>query len=171
MSAGRFVTSRADGRTDAEVIVALVQGVAPGTVVTYREMAEALSMGSNRRWDDRAVQSSARSSARRLLRETARVLIPVRGAGYRISQGFDHHGLALRRESKANNQLRMAVDVLRHVDYGEMTAEQRSVHEAHLTITGALFHQMCSVTSRQKRQDAAIQSLIARVDKLERSDE
>lgn len=161
------MTSRQDGRTDAEVLIALVQSVPAGTVLTYRQMADALSVGSNRTWDNSAVQSSARSSAGRLLRETTRALIPVRGVGYRISQGADHHGLALRRESRANNQLKMAVSVLRHADYGEMTEQQRSVHEAHLTITGALWQQMRRVTHRQKQQDEAIQSLIARVDKLE----
>lgn len=167
MSAGRFVTSRQDGRTDAEVLVALVSGLEPGTVMPYRQMAEALAVGSSRTWDTKAVQSAVRSTARRLLRQSARALIPVRGVGYRISQGADHHGLALRRESRANTQLRMAVDVLRHANYGEMTTNQRSVHEAHLTITGALFQQMRRVTQRQKQQDDAIQSLMARVDKLE----
>lgn len=167
MSAGRFVTSRQDGRTDAEVLIALVGNVEPGAVMPYAQMAAALAVGSNRTWDAKAVQSSVRSSARRLLRQSARALIPVRGVGYRVSQGSDHHGLALRRESKANTQLRMAVDVLRHAQYGEMTTDERTVHEAHLTITGALFQQMRRVTQRQKQQDDAIQSLISRVDRLE----
>lgn len=162
-----FVTSRKDGRTDAEVLIGALASVEPGAVVLYATLTEALAVGSNRAWDTRAVQSSVRGAARRILRETARALIPVRGVGYRVSRGGDHHGLALRRESRANAQLRMAVDVLRHAQYGEMSAEQRSVHDAHLTITGALFQQMRLVTQRQKQQDAAIQSLMVRVDKLE----
>jgi len=167
VSGGRFVTSREDGRTDAEVLIALVDGVAPGTVMPYSQMAAALAVGSSRGWDTKAVQSAVRSTARRLLRHSARALIPVRGVGYRISQGSDHHGLALRRESRANTQLRMAVDVLRHAQYGEMSTDERTVHEAHLTITGALFQQMRRVTQRQKQQDDAIQSLMSRVDRLE----
>lgn len=167
MKAGRFVTSREDGRTDAEVLIGVLASRQPGEVIPYGTLAEALSVGSNRDWTTHAVQSAVRGAARRLLRETARTLISVRGVGYRLSSGSDHHGLALRRESKANRQLSMAVDVLRHAQYGEMTAEQRSVHEAHLTITGALFQQMRRVTQKQKQQDDAIQSLMARVDKLE----
>lgn len=164
------VTSRTNGRTNAEVLIAFLAHVEPGTVVSYEALAAALADGSNREWDRQAVQSAVRAASRRILHALARTLVSVKGEGYRLTVGSDHHGLAIRRESRASTQLRRAVEVLRHAQYGEMSADERSVHDAHLVITGALFSQMQRVTRRQRQQDEAIQSLISRVDRLEQGD-
>lgn len=160
-------TTRADGRTNTEVILELVNGVEAGETFSYGQLAAALSAGSARHWDRRAVQGAVRVASRRLLKQEARTLYPVRGVGYRLSRGSEHHGLALRREHRASVQMRQSVDLLTHANHSEMSASERSIHEAHLTITAALWTQMRRVTQKQKQQDDAISSLLTRVDKLE----
>ena len=166
-----FQRTRRDGRTNTEVLIALLDGVQPGETVTYETLAAGLSDGSPREWTRVAVQQAVSAASRAILRRMARTLYPIRGVGYRLSVGADHHGLALRREARASSQMRQALDVLKHVQSTEMTTEQRTVHEAHLTITGALYQQVRLVTHRQRKQEDAIASLLARVDRLEQSAE
>lgn len=71
------------------------------------------------------------------------------------------------RERRSQRQLREAVRVLQYVRLDEMTQKQRAFHEAHLTVTVAIAQQVAHLSRRQHAQDAVIEQLLARVDKLE----
>jgi hypothetical protein len=164
---GRFATTRDDGRSNADVLIALVQSSAAGQTYTYDELAAHLAVGTTNTWDRRMVQSAVRASLSRMLREAQRMLHSVIGVGYRVAHGADHSRLALVRERRSQSQLRQAVSVLRNVQWGELTPPQRTLHEAHLTVTAAVCAQVAHVQRRQQRHDDAITGLLSRVEKLE----
>jgi hypothetical protein len=163
----RFQITRADGRSNADVLVSLAMTADPGHTYSYAELAAALSAGTDREWDTKRVQSAVRSAATRLLREVQRVFYPVTGVGYRLSHASDHSRLALVRERKSQRQLVSAVRVLQHTKMDELTPAQRTLHEAHLTVTVAIGQQVSYLSRKQKTQDAAIDALLTRVEKLE----
>jgi asparagine synthetase B (glutamine-hydrolysing) len=163
----KFKTTRSDGRSNADVLVALVRDAEPGRLFSYQELTDTLSVGTDRTWDSKAVQSAVRASVKRMLRETSRMLYSVQGVGYRLSHGSDHSRLALVRERRSQTQLRAAVVVLKNARMDEMTPAQRTLHEAHLTITGAVCEQVSLLHRRQQKQDDAIASLLSRVQRLE----
>lgn len=79
----------------------------------------------------------------------------------------EHSAIAVRSELRAQRQVKVALDTLKHVAWNELTPTERTMHEAHLTITGAMCAQITRVTRRQKQHDEAIASLLARVERLE----
>jgi len=163
----RFAIARADGRSNADVLVAFVEAATPGETYPYNAIGAALAVGTERAWDTRAVQSAVRTATPRVLRETRRVLHPVATVGYRVSQGGDHSRLALARERRGNTQIRAALDVLRNVQWDEMTSSQRALHEAQMTVTSAVVGAVELLHRRQKKQGAAIEALLKRVETLE----
>lgn len=163
----RFKVTRADGRTNAEVVVSVVQQHAAGALLTYDALREALSVGTDRAWSTTAVQAAVRGALPRVRREASRTLVPVTRQGYRVAHASEHSAIALRSERRAGRQVRVALDTLKHVAWDELSPAQRTLHEAHLTITGALCQQVARVTKRQQKHDEAIEALLSRVDRLE----
>lgn len=163
----RFAITRDDGRSNGDVLVALVRDAEPGRTYTYAELGEALGAGTEGVWDTRRVQAAVRGALPRLLREVQRTLYPIARTGYRLSHGSDHSRLALVRERKSQRQLVWALRTLKDTRLDELTPAQRSMHEAHLTLTAAIGQQVTHLTRRQKAQDAAIDALLSRVERLE----
>jgi hypothetical protein len=165
--AARFTASRADGRSNTDVLIALVRDADPGHTYTYAELTAALAAGTDREWTMQQIQAAVRQSRRRTLKEVQRRLDPVIGIGYRLSHAADHSRLALVHERKSQRQLQAAIATLRETRMDELTAPQRSLHEAHLTVTVAIGRQVQYLSRKSHAQDAAIDALISRVERLE----
>jgi hypothetical protein len=155
----RFVITRMDGRSNAQVVLDLVQGGEPGRVYTFDEIAEALSVGATREFNRSDVRSIVAGANQRLLKEQQRVLHNVRHIGYRIAEAKDHRSLALTHKHRADVQLLRGYQRLTHVRYEEMDANARAAHEGTLMVVGALYQQQKAMDRRLTAVEAAIQNL------------
>lgn len=153
----RFTITRADGRSNAQVILDLVKDKPAGTVFSYEEFLTALSAGSNHTYDVSAVQGVAVKVYPRLLKEQARALHNVRNIGYRLAPAAFHITLATDRQSKADRQLLRGVQTLQNVRWDEMDKNQRLAHEGQLLVVGALYAQMKALERRQTAIEDAIE--------------
>ena len=69
-----FAITRAVGRSNSQVILDTVKQAEPGRLFSYRELTEALSIGTGHVYDHRAVCSAVRAATTRLLHEAQRRL-------------------------------------------------------------------------------------------------
>lgn len=154
-----FKIQRADGRSNAEVVLDYLKDKPAGTVFTYKELAAELSKGSNHTYAAKEVQSLATKLYPRLLKEQARALHNVRNIGYRLAPAAFHVTLANGRQSKADRQMLRGVQTLQHVRWDEMDANQKQAHEGQLLITGAMYQQMKALERRQDVIESAIRKM------------
>ena len=160
-----FKITRADGRSNAEVILDHVKGKPAGTVFSYEDLAAALSDGSSKTYGIAEVRGVAAKIYPRLLKEQARALHCVRNIGYRLAPASFHVTLAEGRQSKADRQMLRGVQTLQHVRWDEMDSNQRMAHEGHLLITSALYNQMQALARRQDRIEESLVRLKSRTEK------
>lgn len=151
-----FKITRADGRSNGQVILDLVDGKEPGTVFKYEDLIAALSAGTDHRYTRPEAQRIVTMACPRMLKEQARTLHNVINVGYRLAPAAYHMVLADHRKSRADKQLLRGVQVLQHVRWEEMDANQRLAHEGHLLIVGALYQQMASHERRLSAIEVAI---------------
>lgn len=155
-----FRITREDGRSNAQVIIDLVEGAEPGTVYTYDELGEALGAGTARVYGRSDVCGAVLQANDRLLREQCRSLHNVRGVGYRLAPAVDHRRLALVRKSRADTQLKKGVLMLSNVKWDEMDPASRAAHEATLMMVSAVYAQTQSLERRQSATESAIRKLL-----------
>lgn len=146
-----FEITRADGRSNQQVLIDAVRDSEPGTMYSYGELQRMLGFKSKER--TRAVVLAAQH---RLLKEYNRTLENVRGEGYRMAEANDHTRIAHGRRRRADSQLRKGLHVLRHVRWEELDEESRKAHEGTLMISEALYRIQTSQDQRLSRIEAAI---------------
>lgn len=151
-----FKIKRADGRSNAQVLLDFVKGKEAGAVFSYGEIAAALSEGSTKAYTERDVKGLAVKVYPRLLKEQARALHNVRNVGYRLAPASQHVALANHRQTKADRQMLRGVQTLQHVRWDEMDANQKLAHEGQLLVVGALYQSMKALERRQNAVEAAI---------------
>ena len=110
-----FKITRADGRSNAQVILDYVKDKPAGEVFKYEDLQAALSGGSNHAYRIIEVQGIATKLYPRLLKEHARALHNVRNVGYRLAPAGYHVVLANDRKSKADKQMLRGVQTLQNV--------------------------------------------------------
>lgn len=150
---------RADGRSNGQVILDLVNNKEPGTIFLYNELSDALSVGTEKRYSRSEVQRIVTATCPRMLKEQARTLHNVKNVGYRIALAAYHMTLANDRKSRADKQLLRGVQILRHVRWDEMDANQRLAHEGQLLIMGALYQSQQALERRQMSIEKAIKKI------------
>lgn len=155
----RFQITRTDGRSNAQVILDLVQDDAPGTEYSYQALGEALSTGTDRTYGTSAVRSIVMSAYPRLLKEQQRALHNVRGRGYRLAEASQHQDLALVRKRRADRQMLRGLQTLQHVKWDELTEPQRAAHEGTLLVVGALWQAQRALERRQDRVEGVLARL------------
>jgi hypothetical protein len=153
-----FTITRADGRTNYEVLRDLIKDAPPGHVYTYEDLVTALSAGSDTAYDRRAVNRIVMASYAQLLREIQRALHSVRRIGYRVALASDHTALATGRKRRADQQLKKAVVTLQGVRWHELDENTRRIHEGHLSLTMALYEHQRALDARLRRVEAVIAS-------------
>ena len=162
-----FAPSRLDGRSDRRVLVEMARDVAPGTLLTFKQLEAALSVGVSAAITRARVCAAARQASRTLLREHRRCLQAVPRMGYKILESAEHVGAALERKRRGSNQIRHGVEVLRNTRLDELTDTQRRLHEGWTLVLSGVAAAISHTEKRVQRQDAAIASLVKRVDSLE----
>lgn len=160
-----FEIGRPDGRSNAEVLLALVQTVQPGHIFTYEDLIAGLSW-EGRTFTVQAVQGLVREAAHVLSKREARVLRNVRLVGYKVAHAKEHVSLALVRQDRAEVQVRRGLDMLRHVHWDEMNDNERKAHEGTLLVTEALYRNQMALQRRQAKVEDLIANLTRRVDDL-----
>jgi homogentisate 1,2-dioxygenase len=151
-----FKIKRADGRSNAQVVLDLFRDKQPGTVFTFEEIAAELSNATNFTYTTKHVRQVCASIYSRLLKEQARALHNVRNVGYRLAPAVQHMQLAADRKNKADRQLERGLQTLQHVRWDEMDANQRLAHQGQLLVVGALYGNMRAMEIRQDRIEAAL---------------
>lgn len=151
-----FETSRRDGRSDAQVILDMVQGEEPERVFTYHEIIEALQQNTNRTFNVETARSAVYRSAHRLLKEQARALQNVHNVGYRLAPACDHQKIALVRKQRADVQLKQGLHMLEHVRWDEMDEGARAAHQGTLMIVAALHSNQKAINDRLARIEKTI---------------
>ena len=163
----QFQASRTDGRSDTRVILDLAGLAEPETQFTYDEIQAALEAGLGSPVTLRRVYAAVRMANRAMLREHHRYLAVVRGRGYRVIRGDEHVVVALSRRDRAETQMKRGVEILRNVNYGDLSTTQRQIHEGQLLIMSALYRAIEESNKSQTRQQNLIDDLAKRMERLE----
>lgn len=151
-----FEITRADGRSNAQVIIDLVAHEEPGVTFDFDKLREALEEGTDRTYAPASVRAIVTAANRRLLAEHQRMLHNVRNVGYRLAPAADMRPLALVRQEKSTRQLRTGLDILRNVRWGELTDQERAAHEGTLLVVGGLYQQLEAQSKRLSRVEEII---------------
>jgi hypothetical protein len=159
MMATSFAVTRSDGKSNSDVVLALVHSVPPGHVFTYEELCTALNSGTQRKYTIDEMQNAVRGSARRLLREEQRVLHCIKKIGYRVALASDHNRLAMGRVRKADVQMKWGLETLKNVRWNEMYENTRKATEGTLMVVGAIYENQRSMEKRLNAVEAAIAGL------------
>jgi hypothetical protein len=160
----KFRISRADGRSDAEVVMDVVAANQPGSVIPYEELQQALSFGSSRYFDRTAVSGAINRSVAMIAKRLNRVVRCVRGVGYKVAEAGEHQAVAHMRKSRADTQMRRGLLALEYVDWSAMDENSRKAHEGTLLLLSSMMHAQRSLERRQDQADALIRKLICRKD-------
>ncbi|MGH2586605.1 MAG: hypothetical protein ACRDJE_16950 [Dehalococcoidia bacterium] len=155
-----FQPSRADGRSDREVIYRLFEGALPERTFTFSEIEQALGVGLTTPPTRGRVYTAVRQGGRTLLKRQRRTVRTVRGVGYRICRADEHLPLALGHEDAARRKVRQGLDVLRHVREDELTPAQRDLNRGTLLMFAGLAQAIDAVRERQDRQENAIRRIL-----------
>lgn len=161
MKPERFAIRRADGRSNAQVLIDYFAGVEIGHVLPYEELAVVLSNGAARSFDTMSVRQAVLAAAPRLLREHQRAINNVRGVGYRLAPPVEQRGLALMRKRKSDVQLRYSVNLMDYTDLGGMSAKDREAHENTRMVIGAVYRNQMAMEKRLQAVEKAIGLAIA----------
>lgn len=161
-----FRPTRADGRSNQQVIIDHVLDKAPGTTFTYEEFKDLLS-DCGIKVTRKFIQQVVILARNRLLHEQKRDLICVRNVGYQVAFARDHKAIAGGRTKKANRQLKKALTTLENVRLEEMTEQERTTHLAQQQVNYTLYHEQRRMMKKAQRHDELIARLCFRVDQLE----
>jgi len=167
---GHFVPSRADGRSDRQVVLDLAQNAEPETMFGYDDLVAALESGIDTDVERERVYRAVGRANRALLRERRRYLRVVPGVGYRMMRSDEHLPLALDQKATAATYLKKGMDLLRHVRLDELDEPHRRLHVGQLLILAAHHQAIESSNRRHSEHDRAINDLRERIDKIERAD-
>jgi hypothetical protein len=160
----KFKITRADGRSNQQVVIDLVCKADPGALYTYADISEALAVGTDQAFVSSRVQAIVLKSQPRLLKEHQRALTNLAGFGYKMALAKDHVGLSLIRHRKADSQLQKGLHLLRHVRWNEMDENARTAHTGMLLVTEALYRNQKALERRQTRVEDVLAALKSRVD-------
>jgi len=157
----RFVIRRADGRSNAQVLCDCVGKREPGSIVSYDELSEALSQGTDTEYTKTAVQCVVRLAGPKLGAVHKRALHNVRGTGYRMALASEHVCLSLDRQTKAQRQIKRGVEILRDTRLEEIRdPEARKAHEGMYMLAAGMYGQMTALGQRVARIENAIDRAI-----------
>lgn len=159
MTTTPFAISRADGRSNAQVVLDYVKDGEPGRIYPFAELSEALRVGTIREYPVSAVRAIVAGVCERLSKEQQRALHSIRGVGYRLALAIEHRGLALSRRRRANVQQRREVQLLENVKWAEMDEQSRKIHEATLVLVVGLYQNQRALNRRLTAVEDAIRGL------------
>ena len=151
-----FQATRADGRSDAQVVYDLVASADPGTAFSFEELEERLSEGLPQPVERNRVYRAVRQGNRLLLRRAQRALGNVRGNGYRVLFAREHLPAAQRHQERAVTHLAHGIEMLKGVDLAQLDPVQRQIHEGYLHIHVGQYEALRYTNKRLSRQEKAL---------------
>lgn len=154
-----FEPSRADGRSDRQVIYDLAANAEPEAVFKYRQLIDALSVGVDVPIDRRRVYRAIANANKTLLGERHRYLAVVRNVGYRVLRADEHLPAAIDRKQTAVSKLKQGMDLLRNARIDELDEAQRVLHEGQLMIMSGLYDAVRESHMRHDKQERIIEDL------------
>jgi hypothetical protein len=122
-----FKPSRADGRSDKQVVYDLVEAAAPDTVFSFEQLIDALSEGLTGEVTRSRVYQAVAVANRSLLRRRKRSLRVARGHGYRVARSNEAVELARLRTDRAQVQTKRAHDHVQHTRLDELTPGELTI--------------------------------------------
>lgn len=141
-------------RSQRVIVTELAAEAAYGQQLTYDELGAALDLDAD---TERAQIRQAVAAARDVLTlDHSRVLIAIRGVGYRVARPAEHAGVAQTHRRKADKQMSRALAVVTHVDESEMTPAERRRHQAVAQVIVNLHNRMTGAEARLQRLEAVI---------------
>lgn len=162
MTTNQFQIRRADGRSDAQVIIDLVRDEQPGTIFAFSDIATALEAGCDRAFGTADVRAAVARAERRLLSEQSRALLNVRGHGYKVAHASEHSLIARNRKARSDVLLRKGMHTLRNVRWHEMDENQRAAHEGTLMVLGAVMAAHEAIRERQDRVEKRLREVLGK---------
>ena len=156
----RFKKSRQDGRSDADVIIDMVKTLEPGTVIPFEQFITELSKDTARNFDIPAVRGVVCHSNTRLQKAINRTLHSIRGVGYRVAKADDHAIISARFKLGGDRKYKKGYEVLKHVEWGELSAAARAAHENQMIIMGALYQNQKAMNERMDRFETSLKQLM-----------
>ncbi len=162
MSRAQFQITRADGRSNATVIIDLVKDAQPGTVFPYADMITALNVGAGRAYTKSDVCQTVRIANIRLLKQHRRELYCLSGEGFKVAHASQHNQMALARRTKADKQIERGMLTIRQARFEEMDENSRKIAEGTLLIMAGIHQQLQYVAATTERHDRIIEELLRR---------
>ena len=152
-----FKIARPDGKSDADILLGIIEKAGPGDVIKYVDLQEKLSY-PGKEFDRAGVQSVVSRSERKLAVNQSRALLCVRNVGYKVALASEHQTIAGRKRERSSKLLKRGLTVLQHVDWAAMSDNERRAHEGQLMIVGAIHSAMQGIEQRLARVENAIQA-------------
>jgi len=154
-----FAISRADGRSNQQVLLDYVKDGEPGRLYPYDELAPVLANGTRRTYGIEEIRQVIAAMNPRLLKEQARLLHNVRSQGYRLALAREHMSLAHARKRRADVQMKHGLQMLRGVRWDELSENERKAHEGMLMVTSALWENQRALEGRMRVVEEAIRGI------------
>jgi hypothetical protein len=155
MARTAFEITRADGRSNAQVLLDHVKEGDPGRVYFYEELIDALSRGGPQQ-SVQSVQRIVRAALKRLLHEQQRTLKCVINTGYQLAFASEHLVLSGDRTKRGMTQWQHARLLLEEVRWGEMDTNARKAHQGMLLIMQGFWGQLEGHEKRIRRIERAL---------------
>lgn len=162
-----FEPSRADGRSDRQVVYDLVTTEPPGTVFSYAELHDALNTGLGKKVKRERVYGAIANTNQKLLKDDQRYLVNVENVGYRMIRADEHVPVSVAKRDRARNNLKRGVELLRHARLDELSEAQRILHEGQLMILSSIHDAVQESARRHDRAEAIIEHLLKRQEEQE----
>lgn len=162
-----FQPSRENGRSDKVIVLEYVRDAEPETIFTYEDLRTVLQEGTDRVITRQVIGSAVRRANKPLGAEHKRTLAAVAKVGYRIAKAEEHLSLAISRKRRAQVQMRTGYELMTNTRLDELTEIHRTMHIQQSMMIGACLMAIRSLSQRQNKQEAAIQHVIERVNRLE----
>lgn len=153
-----FEIGRQSGKSDAEVLLDLVEQARPGDILDYDLLSQTLSDGTSREYSRQDVQGSVGRAERKLAVSASRALLNVRNVGYKVALADEHQTIAGRKRDRSNKLLKRGLVTLQHVRWDEMDDNSRRAHEGQLMVMSALHQAVTGIEQRLNRVEDAIRS-------------
>lgn len=147
-----------------QLVVDLISGLEPDTIVTYEEIAEAIGVTWPR---DREILHSTVGAARSdLANDFHQALASVRTVGYRVIRPEEHVDEAGRLQRKAGKTIALAKTTVDTVNLAALTPEQRKLAMAAAAVLGYQADQIRRMDLRQKGLEKVLGSVTEKVDEV-----
>ncbi len=156
-----FKISRADGRSNAEVLLGHVKAGEPGRIYTYEELSAVLSEGTETVYTPANVRTIVGNPKfyKRMLKLQDRALRNIPRVGYRLALAKEMPSMFMVRKDRADVQMECGLLTLQHTRTDELDEATRRVHEGMLMIVGAVYQQQQAMDRRLRAVEDAVRGL------------